>query len=312
MIIINNLNEWTETMDIESLQTFVKVIELESFTKASQQLNLSQPTVSFHIKSLEEHFQTTLIDRTPKRFQITYTGDIVYQRAKQILALLDKARTEVYEFHHQLRGEIRIGASYTVGEYVLPSLLKTFSDLYPDVELNVAIKNTEHINQEVQLHELDIGLIEGQVKQKDLSPHPFMEDEMVVVVPAEHPLRHRKDGNFKELQDQTWICRERGSGTRDVMESLWDSYNIRPGKLITIGSNHGVIQGVKQGLGLSIISKTVAEHSDSKELIYPLPFIKSATRFFSYVIPGNEKEISKNVSVFIELVKEQHPFDEQL
>ncbi|WP_101846940.1 LysR family transcriptional regulator [Halobacillus sp. Marseille-P3879] len=298
-------------MDTESLQTFVKVIELESFTRASQKLNLSQPTVSFHIKSLEEYFQTTLIDRTPKRFRITPTGEIVYQRAKQLLGLIDKARTEVFEYHHQLRGEIRIGASYTVGEYILPSLLKAFDKLYPEVELNVTIKNTGHVNQEVQLHNLDVGLVEGKVNQKDLISYPFMEDEMVVVIPKGHPLRD-KEITFNELQDLTWIGREKGSGTRDVMESLWDSYNIRPGKLITIGSNHGVIQGVKQGLGVSVISRTVADHSDASDLIFTLPFLKPTTRFFSYVTPTDDKEISKNVWVFIELVKELFPFQDKM
>ncbi|MCP3029338.1 LysR family transcriptional regulator [Halobacillus sp. A5] len=298
-------------METESLQTFTRVIELESFTKASQELNLSQPTVSFHIKSLEEHFQTTLIDRTPKRFQVTSTGEIVYQRAKQILGLLEKARTEVYDYHHQLRGKLRIGASYTVGEYILPSLLKAFDDLYPEVELSVTIKNTEHINQGVQLHDLDVGLVEGKVNQKDLDSYPFMEDEMVVVVPMDHPVR-LKETDFNQWQDHTWICREQGSGTRDVMETFWDRYSIRPGKRITIGSNHGVVEGVKQGVGMSIISKTVAEHSGADELIYPLPFLSSTNRFFSYVIPADEKEISKNVSVFIELINSLYPFNERL
>ncbi|MFC7321128.1 LysR family transcriptional regulator [Halobacillus campisalis] len=297
-------------MDIDALQTYIAVIELESFTKASQRLNLSQPTVSFHIKTLEEHYETTLIDRSPKRFQVTSTGEIVYQRAKQILGILEKAQNEVSEYHHQLRGEIRIGASYTVGEYILPGILKAFDQLYPEVDLNVTIKNTEEINTGVQLHELDIGLVEGQVNKKDLSSHPFMEDEMVVVVPIDHPLRSKDEITFKQIQDQTWIFRESGSGTRAVLESLLESYNVRPRKMITIGSNHGVIQGVKQNLGLSLISKTVAEHSNALDLIFPLPFIKVPTRFFSYVTPNDEKEISKNASVFIDLVEDLHPFKE--
>ncbi|MCP3031810.1 LysR family transcriptional regulator [Halobacillus sp. A1] len=297
-------------MDIDALKTYIAVIELESFTKASQKLNLSQPTVSFHIKTLEEHYETTLIDRSPKRFQVTSTGEIVYQRAKQILGILEKAQNEVSEYHHQLRGEIRIGASYTVGEYILPGILKAFDQLYPEVDLNVTIKNTEEINTGVQLHELDIGLVEGQVNKKDLSSHPFMEDEMVVVVPINHPLRSTEEITFKQIQDQTWIFREGGSGTRAVLESLLESYNVRPRKMITIGSNHGVIQGVKQNLGLSLISKTVAEHSNASDLIFPLPFIKVPTRFFSYVTPSDEKEISKNASVFIDLVEDLHPFKE--
>ncbi|WP_173917843.1 LysR family transcriptional regulator [Halobacillus sp. Marseille-Q1614] len=290
-------------MDIESLQTYIKVIELKSFTKASKHLNLSQPSVSFHIKNLEEYFQTTLIDRSPKRFQPTQTGEIVYERARQMLGILKKAKTEVEEYHHQLRGTIRIGASYTVGEYILPSLLKAFDEAYPAVDLMVTIRNTEQINRGIQHHELDVGLVEGKVNKKELSSFPFKEDEMVVVVPETHPLRSKKEITFDDLQDHTWVSREEGSGTRAVMEAVLENYNISAGKIITIGSNHGVIQGVKQGLGLSVISRTVVEHSHAESLILTIPFIKSTTRFFSCVLPVDEREISKNVTVFIHLLK---------
>ncbi|UOR10447.1 LysR family transcriptional regulator [Halobacillus amylolyticus] len=290
-------------MDLEALKTYVTVIELESFTKAARMLNLSQPTVSFHIKNLEDFYQSTLIDRSPKRFRMTQTGELVHRRARQILSVVDKSRTEVYDYHNQLHGTLRIGASYTVGEYILPRLLKVFNDLYPEINLRIEIENTERINRSVQLHEMDIGLVEGQVKERELHSVPFLEDEMVVVIPLEHSIRKQKEVSFHQLQDLTWISRESGSGTRAVMDSILESYNIRPKKMVTIGSNHGVIQGVKQGLGLSLISKTVVEHTHANDYIYALPFIKPPTRFFSYVIPAAEQELSKNASVFIESMK---------
>ncbi|WP_163528240.1 LysR family transcriptional regulator [Halobacillus ihumii] len=291
-------------MDFEALKTYITVIELQSFTKASKTLNLSQPTVSFHIKNLEKFYQSTLIDRSPKRFQLTQTGELVYQRARQVLGVIDKSRTEVNDYHNQLRGSLHIGASYTVGEYILPGLLKVFDERYPEVDLEIEIENTERINRGVQLHDLDIGLVEGQVSERDLDSVPFLEDEMVVVVPLEHSMRKQEEVGFHQLQDHTWIGREAGSGTRAVMDSILESYNIRPRKMITIGSNHGVIQGVKQGLGLSLISKTVVDHSHAHHHIYDLPFIKPPTRFFSYVFPASEQELSKNAEVFIELMEE--------
>jgi DNA-binding transcriptional LysR family regulator len=287
-------------MDFEAMKTFVTAVDLQSFTKASQRLNLSQPTVSFHIKSLENYFNSTLIDRSPKRFKITQTGELVYQRAKQILAVIDKAKSEVYEFQNQMRGNIHIGASYTVGEYILPSMLKVFDDLYPDVDLHVKIANSERINRAIQLHELDVGLVEGQVNHQGLASTPFSEDEMVVIVPPGHPIREQNSGSFQPIQNQTWISREVGSGTRAMLDLMMDSYNISPRKLITIGSNHGVVQAVKEGLGFSFISKTVVEHTGAENLIVRLPYIKPMTRYFSIVTPENKEEISKNVQVFID------------
>ncbi|ARI78942.1 LysR substrate-binding domain-containing protein [Halobacillus mangrovi] len=287
-------------MDFEAMKTFVTAVDLQSFTKASQKLNLSQPTVSFHIKSLENYFNSTLIDRSPKRFKITQTGELVYQRAKQILGVIDKAQNEVYEFQNQMRGNIHIGASYTVGEYILPSILKGFDDLYPDVDLHVRIANSERINRAIQLHELDVGLVEGQVKQQGLASTPFSEDEMIVIVPPDHPLREESSQSFQHIQNQTWISREIGSGTRAMLDLMMDSYNISPKKLITIGSNHGVVQAVKEGLGLSFISRTVVENTGAEELILDLPYVKSMTRYFSIVTPENKEEQSKNVQVFID------------
>ncbi|MBA2176688.1 LysR family transcriptional regulator [Halobacillus locisalis] len=293
-------------MDFESMQTFITVVDEKSFTKASQRLNLSQPTVSFHIKNLESYFSTTLIDRSPKRFKLTQTGEMVYQRARQISGVIEKAKAEVYEFQHQLRGTIHIGASYTVGEYILPSILKMFDEKYPAIDLMIQIANTERINRAVQLHELDVGLVEGQVHHQGLTSSPFMEDEMVVIVPKDHPLRKHEPVTFHQLQDQTWLTREGGSGTRAMMDSMLESYNIRPKKLITIGSNHGVVQSVKEGLGLSFISRTVVKHTNAEDLIMTIPYIKSAVRYFSIVTPVNEEEISKNAGVFIEEVKKKY------
>ncbi|MGP4069642.1 LysR substrate-binding domain-containing protein [Halobacillus sp. B29] len=298
-------------MDLEAMKTFVAAVDQQSFTKASKMLNLSQPTVSFHIKNLERYFEADLIDRSPKRFIVTQTGELVYQRSRQILGLIDKTKAEVLEFHKQLRGKLHIGASYTVGEYILPSVLKEFDEHYPAIDLEVKIANTERINRAIQLHELDIGLVEGQVNHQGLKSEPFLEDEMVVIVPGDHPIREKASITFQQLQDQTWITREGGSGTRAVMDSMLESYNIRPKKLITIGSNHGVVQGVKEGLGLSLISKTVVEHTAAEQLIMKLPYIKTTSRYFSLVTHANEEEISKNVQLFVGKVKDLYRLSEK-
>lgn len=290
-------------MDFEAIQTFITAVDEKSFTKAAKRLNLSQPTVSFHIRNVESYFDANLIERSPKRFHLTQTGEIVYRRARQVMGVIEKTKAEVFEFKHQLSGAIHIGASYTVGEYVLPSLLKRFDDLYPAVDLRVEIANTARINRAIQLHELDVGLVEGQVHQQGLSSTPFMEDEMVVIVPKNHPLREEGAVTFERLQDQTWLTRESGSGTRAMTDSMLEAYNIRPSKMITIGSNHGVVQSVKEGLGLSFISRTVVEHTNAEDLIMSISYIQTAKRYFSIVTPANEEEISNYAAIFIKELK---------
>ncbi|WP_181350315.1 LysR family transcriptional regulator [Thalassobacillus sp. CUG 92003] len=295
-------------MDLEALNTFVTVVEEKSFTRASQKLMLSQPTVSFHIKSLETFFHTNLIDRSPKRFHLTHTGEMVYERAKQIHGIIERAKSDIADYHQQLRGSLHIGASYTVGEYVLPGIMKAFSSLHPDIHMEVTIDNTEQVNRGVLLHDVDIGLVEGQVNFKELQTVPFLQDELVVIVPEDHPLYAKQTLEFKDVQDQTWISRESGSGTRALMDSMFEAYNIRPSRTMTIGSNHGVVQGVKQGLGLSFISKTVVENTFADYLIRDVTFMNPAKRFFSYVLTADGNH-SKNADVFVEIIRTLYHFD---
>ncbi|MCA0985030.1 LysR family transcriptional regulator [Halobacillus yeomjeoni] len=291
-------------MDFEALKTFVTVVDQKSFTKASKILSLSQPTVSFHIKNLEDYYDTTLIDRSPKRFIVTQTGELVYQRARQVLRMMETTRSEVLEYHNHLRGSVHIGASYTVGEYILPSLLKQYDELYPGIDIKVEIANSERINQGLQNHDLDLGLVEGKVSHKGLHSTPFLEDEMVIIAPKNHSLQHLTSSTVDDLQHLTWVTRESGSGTGAMFDTMLHSYNIRPEKVITIGSNHGVVQAVKEGIGLSLLSKTVVRHTGAEQLRVHLPFMSPMKRYFSLVVQENDEEISKNAKVFIELLEQ--------
>ncbi|MBM7554225.1 LysR family transcriptional regulator [Thalassobacillus pellis] len=291
-------------MDVEAFRTFITVVEGKSFTKAAVTLSISQPSVSLHIKHLEEVFGTKLIDRSPKYFNITPTGEIVYQRAKQMMGAMEKAKEEVSEYHNQLTGELTIGASYTVGEYILPSLLKEFDDSYPKVNLSVHIDNTENINRSVLAHTYDIGFVEGKVDSKELKAFSFLEDEMVMIAPPEHLLHRKKNVQFKDLHNLTWIGREEGSGTRDIMDATLRIYDVEVKKEITITSNHGVVQAVRQGLGVSFISKSIVQNQLGEELMVHLPYIQVPKRQFSCVVPA-EGKLSKNVEVLVKTVKEQ-------
>jgi len=167
MIIIKIFNDYTDLKKedvkmLEELKTFVAVVEYNSFTKAAENLNLSQPTVSVHIKNLESYFNTILIERSikQKNMVITESGDFLYKRAKEILMLMESSIEEINNTSHSLKGHLKIGASYTIGEYYLPKLLKEYSKEYPDVKIEVVIKNTSDICKGVEDFKLDIGLTE--------------------------------------------------------------------------------------------------------------------------------------------------------
>lgn len=246
-------------MNLEEIQTFIKLCEIKNFTKTAEILSMSQPTVSLHIKNLEKEYQTQLIQRSPKQISITPTGEILLERAKQMIQLYNQTKHHILEHHQMIQGDLTIGASFTIGEYILPSLLAELKTEYPNLILQVIIGNTEEIVRYVNQLKVDVGLIEGKTDDKALSIHPFLQDELVLIAPKNHKLAAKKVISLSDLQNEDWISRENGSGTRASLNHLLHSYGLKVKSIMTISSNQGIKESVIHGMGLSLISKSAIE-----------------------------------------------------
>lgn len=287
-------------MYYDALRTFVAVVEAKSFTRAAEKLRLSQPSVSLHIKQLEREFGSKLIDRSPKHLYVTTAGQMLYERALQMLNLYEKTKEDIYAYNHKITGTLHIGASFTIGEYILPVLLAEFRCRYPDVEVEVTIGNTKRIIEAVKLLQMDIGLIEGQTSDKDLCIVPFMKDEMVLVAPMDHPLAARKSVTPDALQDEVWVVREEGSGTRVYFDHMIRSLGIKVKKMITLSSNQGVKESVAAGLGLTLLSKWVVRKPIRHGELHALTIQgESFPRRLSYILPAHA-ERTLLIEVFLE------------
>lgn len=292
-------------MHYDALTTFVTLAEVKNFTKTAELLHISQPSVSLHIKNLEKEFQTTLFLRSPKSVQITPTGQILYERAKQILATYEAAKDEIVAHYHAVRGTLIIGASFTIGEYVLPPILARLQQEYPQLELQIIIGNTEEIIHLAKLLQIDIGLIEGQSHDQELIIQPFMQDELFIVASHNHPLTKCSSINISELQQQNWIAREPGSGTRIYLEHLFRAYSLQVKSLLTISSNQGIKESVIQGLGLSLLSGCVIERElKNGDLAIVSLEGQPFTRTFSYLYSPTMKN-KRNVEALLGLITEK-------
>lgn len=289
---------------IEELKTFITVVEFKNFTKAAHHLNLSQPSVSNHIKNLENYFNTTIIDRSikQKKIYITENGNILYRRAKEIIQVLDLTKDELLNNSKNLVGSIKVGASLTIGEYILPKFLSYFYDKYPDVRVEVLIENSNSIYKKLCNIELDIGFLEGTYSSSALIQNSFFEDKMVLVfpcskVPSEFNL------SLESLSSYNWILRENGSGTREIVDIFLNKNNISPKNILVFGSNYAVKEAVKNNLGITLMSNLIATHAykDKELFIYPIDY--NFAHNFSYVIPKNIT-LSKATQVFIDELKE--------
>jgi DNA-binding transcriptional LysR family regulator len=295
-------------MYYDALKTFVTLVEVKNFTKTAEILLMSQPSVSLHIKKLEEEFQTKLFLRSPKFLKVTLTGEILYERAKQMITIYEQTRQDIQEHDRSIKGELKIGASFTIGEYILPSLLIDLQEEYPELELQVVIGNTEEIVQAVRLYKVDIGLIEGQTNEKELSVHPFMQDELFIVSSNNHELANKDDVEITDLHDQAWVTREVGSGTREYLNHVIRSNGLKIKSILTISSNQGIKETlIKNGAGLALLSRSVIER-DVKNKILSIIQVKdeSFNRTLSYVYSPIMKD-KKNVKTFITELNKKWP-----
>ncbi|MER1958590.1 MAG: LysR family transcriptional regulator [Solibacillus sp.] len=283
-------------MNLEELQTFIKLCEIKNFTKTAELLTMSQPTVSLHIKNLEQQFQSQLIQRSTKQISITPTGEILLDQAKQIIQLYEQTKQQILEHHHTIQGDLTIGASFTIGEYILPTLLIKLKSQHPNLSLQILIGNTEEIVAAVKKFQVDIGLIEGATNEKSLIIQPFMKDELVVIASKEHPLAKKKQLHVSDLQNEDWVSRELGSGTQANLMHFLHANGLKVNSMLTISSNQGIKQSVINGLGISLLSKHVVErdHANGDIAILQLdtpPLFRTLSYIYSSIMlkKGNVK-----------------------
>lgn len=250
-------------MDIRRLEVFCKVVELKSFTRAAEAVHLSQPSVSEHVRSLEETVGEKLLDRLGREVQVTGAGQVLYRYARRIIQLRDEALQALRSYGGQLSGTLRLGASTIPGAYLLPQRLEAFQSRLPGTRIMLRISGTARIVQEVLQGELELGLIGALWKDQSLVCQPYWADQLVLTVAPSHPWAQRREVNIHELPGETFILRERGSGTRMVMTQALAEHGVEVDKLdlcAEMGSTEAVRQGIKAGLGISILSSlAVAE-----------------------------------------------------
>lgn len=286
------------------LELFLSIAENKSFSRTAEKYYMSQPAVSQHIHSLEERMGTKLLDRNNKFVKLNKAGEIVYHYGKEIAALYNKMDYLVDDLTNNASGPIKIGSSYTFGEYLLPNLIAEMLRLYPHVQPDVTIGNTEEIARLVNNSQLDIGIIEGCTSRNFLVQKEFLEDSMVIVGSPDLVLKQGDSVIAEELSEYTWLMREPGSGTREANEKLFEQFKIVPSSFLTFSSTQSIKAASEAGLGLSLLSRWAIQ----KELKYgDLITIDTPrtplTRTFSYL--KNSQYQSKVLENFTELLEQK-------
>ncbi len=268
------------------LQVFHTVARLLSFTKAAETLHMTQPAVTFQVRQLEEHFNTRLFDRTHNRISLTEAGKRVFEYADRIFEHYAEMESAVREMTGDVSGVLMIGASTTIAEYLLPALLGDFKKKYPDVNVQLKVSNSDGIVHMVENNVIDLGVVESPVMNKNLVVEVCRIDQLVAVVTPQHPLAGRTSVSIGELLEHPYICREEGSGTRDVIAEYMTAQGINAGQVrltMELGSPESIKGAVEAGMGVSIISLATVQKELKLGTLVALNMEPSLERPFSFV-----------------------------
>lgn len=287
---------------LDEFRTFIAVAEQKSFTQAAKLVNLSQPTVSSQIKRLEAHFGATLIDRSDKAKEISLTenGTLVYRLARQILSALEQTEAAIAAEEGADGISLKIGASLTVGNYYLPSIISRFTAKYRHVRLEISINNTADICRLLHAGRLDIGLIEGKQSYYAFKRVNFSSDHMLLVGSRE--LGEAANMDAKALREQVWITREQGSGTYEYMRQYLAENQIVPKDTVTFSSNYAIKEALLNNVGITLISEYVVADELKSGAIIRLPMQREIIRDYSYLIREGQP-VSPALADFIHLLE---------
>lgn len=293
------------------LQVFYSVAKNLSFTKASQELYITQPAITKHIKELEEEYGLRFFDRKGNRIYLTDAGQVLLDHAEQILSLHRKLDFEMSTFKDRVSGQLKLGASTTIAQYVIPQTLSAFHKKFPKIKLSLLNGNTQHITEALLKGEIDLGIVEGKSKNKDILYDRFISDEVVAVVNAESELASLGEISLKDLMEIPIVLRERGSGTREVIEYELKKKKIRLSALNVV-MYLGSTETLKSFISSSSCLGFLPVVSITKELnrgLYKTVNIKDLKiiRYFDFINPMGPEPSGLN-KIFMQFTGQHYNF----
>ncbi|MEG0232037.1 MAG: DNA-binding transcriptional regulator YeiE [Hafnia sp.] len=279
---------------LRQLEVFTEVLKCGSTTQASSALSLSQSAVSAALSDLETQLSVRLFDRVGKRLVVNEHGRLLYPKA---MALLEQAG-EIEHLFQSEAGALRIAASSTIGNYILPKMIAGYRRDFPAVPLELNVGNSRDVINAVADFRVDLGLIEGPCHMPDLLTQTWQQDELVVFAAPDHPLL-QAPVTLDALAQAPWILREAGSGTREVVEHILLSHLSHFDLVMELGNSEAIKHAVRYGIGISCLSRRVIEEQLQTGVLVEVPVPLSRLNRALYLIHHRQKHMSKALERFL-------------
>ncbi len=282
------------------LQVFYSVAKQLSFTKAAEQLFMTQPAVTFQVKQLEEHFSTRLFERSHGKIALTPAGRLVLDYAERILSLSGEMDTRIGELTGTMSGPLLLGASLTIAEFILPRILGEFKVEHPQVQAHMTVANSETIESRVADYALDLGLIESPSHLPGLHTQVCCDDELLMICSPGHHLAKSRSVTPQQIISEPYVSRETGSGTREFADNYFRDCKVSPDDMnivMELGSLEAIKGVVETGMGISILSRATIVKELKLGTLVGIPLEPRFIRSLSLVFP-KEKFRSKLLTTF--------------
>lgn len=289
-------------MHLNQLWVFYHVAKHKSFSRAAAALCLSQPSVSNQVKLMEDSYGLKLFERFGRNIGLTSTGEVLYSYAERIFSLTQEADSVIEEIRGMRSGGIKISASHTLGAYYLPDIIDLFRKRHPRVEIQMNVGYTQMVVESILTFKSDLGLIGQSVTHPNIVAIPLWEEELVLIVPPDHPFTRQTAVSISQLQDQPFIMSEKGSGVRSITEEILSGKGPAPRVVMELGENEAIKRAVASGLGITIISAMVAKRELEAGMLQAVRLSGARIMRQFSIIHHREKYLSDLIRAFLDEV----------
>lgn len=301
---------------IQQLETLVALVEERSFSRASRRVCLTQPSLTKHVKNMEEVLNARLVNRERMGISLTPEGKVLYDYARKLLHLREEAGERLVRTQDHTGGVIDMHASTIPATYILPYVLSDFRKIHPDIRVNVQMADSEESMDAILNQQSEIGIIGKKPLNQKLNVEPLWEDRLILAVPRGHRMAGRGMVTWAELAGEPFVVREKGSATREVFERyLRDALNWTLSRLhiaVELGSSEAVKEAVIAGLGISMISIHAVERELLSGLLYEVPVEDCRIERSFYLIYRRQLALMRHHQIFLDFVRSHKIHREQL
>jgi len=293
-----------EPLNLRQLEVFYFVAKKKSFTRAAEELNVTQPAVTIQVKSLEKALNLKLIQQVGKKVHLTEEGELLYQYAEKIFDLVSEADDKMRDFKKLMRGTLQIGTTKNYARYIMPALLSEFQRRFPRIKVILDEGNSEDMARSVLEMKNELAVIAQLNLDRKIKTLFFSTIEFVLVASPEHRFSQRESISLKELNGEPVILREKGSGSRAAILKKFHEYGIRPSVIVEAGSLDFIVRYVKQGRGVSFMFEPDIKDELEKGILKVISLEEGNIIFFTDIIYNSEKFLSPPAQAFLKMVEE--------